>query len=107
LAPGIAFTLVFKGAYLSALVAGGANYNRIFLFGDGTKQFKTTFAPAIENRIVLGYNSSKWFGSLSFNLENDFFLFDKIDLSAMNVYFNIKVGYKFSSRYLGKLGKYL
>jgi hypothetical protein len=107
LAPGIAFSLVFKGVYLSSILAVGANYNRMYFFGDEERQFKTTFAPDIENRIVLGYNSSKWFGSLSFNLENDYFLFDKIDLSAMNVYFNIKMGYKFSSRHLGRLGKYL
>jgi uncharacterized protein YkuJ len=107
LAPGIAFTLVFKGIYLSSILAVGANYNRLYMFGDGEEDFKTTFAPDIENRIVLGYNSNRWFGSLSFNLENDYFLFDKIDLSAMNIYFNIKMGYKFSSKYLGKLGKYL
>ena len=107
LAPGGAFTLTTKGMYLSALLAVGATYNKNNFYGDQSHKKVTTWAPVVEARAVVGYNSTKWFASLSLNIENDYFFFDKVDLSIMNLFFNIKAGYKFDARHLGKLGKYL
>jgi len=107
LAPGGAFTLTYRGLYLSSLASLGVAYNNSNMFGDDNKVNVNSWAPAFEARAVIGYNSTKWFASLSLNIENDYFFYDKIDLSVANVYFNLKAGYKFNSKYLGKLGKYL
>jgi len=106
-APGGAFTLNYKGIYLSSAVALGISYNASTMYGDEKKEKVKTWAPVFEARAVLGYNSTKWFASLSLNIENDYFFYDRIDLSVANVYLNLKAGYKFNSKYLGKLGKYL
>ncbi len=106
-APGGAFTLIYKGFYTSSMVALGMSYNNNTFYGDINSQHVSTWAPVFEARAVLGYNTMKWFASLSLNIENDYFFYDKVDLSVTNVFFNLKAGYKFNSKYLGKLGKYL
>jgi len=45
--------------------------------------------------------------SLSLNDEDDYFFFDIIELSIMNLFFNLKSGCKIDAKYLDKLGKYL
>ena len=107
IAPGGAATLTFKGVYISALLAVGATYNKNNFYGDELHTKVTTWAPVIESRAVVGYNSTKWFASFSLNIENDYFFFEKVDLSIMNVFFNLKAGYKFDAKHLGKIGKYL
>jgi len=106
-APGAAFSLTYKGFYISSLLAIGATYNKSNLYGNNLHQKVTTWAPVIEARAVSGYNTTKWFTSVSLNIENDYFFYDIVDLSVLNVFFNFKVGYKFNSKYLGKVGKYL
>ena len=106
-APGGAFTLTANGLYISALLAVGTTYNKNNFYGDDSHRKVTTWAPVIEGRAVAGYNSTKWFASLSLNVENDYFFFDRVDLSIMNVFFNLKAGYKFDAKHLGKIGKYL
>jgi len=106
-APGVAATLVYRNFYISSLFAMGASYNINTIFGDDNNVKVNSFAPVLEIRTVVGYNSTKWFTSLSINSENDFFFYDKVNMSVANVFLNFKIGYKFNSKYLGKIGKYL
>jgi len=107
IAPGGAATLSFHNFYLSTLFAFGMSYNINNIRGDGSYKEVNSFAPVIEARAVGGYNSTKWFASLSLNIENDYFFYDVVNLSVANVFMNFKIGYKFDSKYLGKIGKYL
>ena len=107
LVPGGAFTLVYRNFYLSAMLGVGVNHNTLHIYGDNNKRKKNNFAPVIETRGVIGYNSTNWFASLSLNIEDDFFYYTDVEFSVVNVFFNLKAGYKFDSKYLGKLGKYL
>lgn len=106
-APGAAYTVTYKGLYISSMFALGVSYNMNHLYGDEKKERVNNWAPVFEARAVAGYNSTKWFVSLSFNIENDYFFYNKVDLSVVNLFFNLKGGLKFNSKHLGKLGKYL
>lgn len=107
LAPGGAYTVTHKNFYISSMIAVGPSYSNNYIFGDENKEVINTWAPFFEARAVIGYNSTKWFASLSFNFENDYFFYKHIDLSVVNLYFNLKGGLKFNSKRLGKVGKYL
>jgi len=106
-APGGAFSLTYKGLYWSTLLAVGAAFNRNILKGDTRKNIVYQWTPVVEGRSAIGYNSQKWFASLTLNIESDYFFSSEVNLSVMNVFYNLKVGYKFNSKYLGKLEKYL
>ncbi len=106
-APGGAATIVYRNFYISSLVAMGLSYNANTIYGDLNDKKVNSFAPVVEMRAVAGYNSQKWFSSLSLNVENDYFFYERVHLSVANVFLNFKIGYKFNSKYLGKIGKYL
>ena len=102
--PGIAFSLVNNNFYFSSIILLGAAYNYNIL---DFSSIRHNFSPATELRAVLGYNNKNFFGSLSANYDYDYILLRQNNLSIHNLMFNLKLGLKLNSKYLGKIGNYL
>jgi len=102
--PGVAGSIVKNNFYFSSITLLGAAYNYNIL--DYSK-IRHNISPVVEFRAVLGYNNNNLFASLNANYDYDFMLLRHNNLSIHNLMFNLKVGIKLNSKYLGKLGKYL
>ena len=102
--PGVAASIVKNNFYFSCIALIGPAYNYNIL--DYSK-IRHNISPVVEARAVLGYNNKNFFASLNANYDYDFILLRDNNLSINNLMFNLKLGLKLNSKYLGKLGKYL
>ena len=104
---GLAGTLVYNFLYLAVLSDVGMAINH----NSSTLRIKKEIAYNIEPYILLkasaGYNSNRVIATVSLIYDEEFIDFETEKIDIKNYYIGFKFGYKFGSKILGKLGKYL
>jgi len=102
--PGVTGVLVFRNFYFTSFFLLGPAYNYNLL---DKSEVRHNIFPSIEFRSALGYNSGNYFFSFTFNYDNDLIFLRENELGINNYMFNLKLGIKLNSKYLGKMGRYL
>jgi len=105
--PGFSFSIVHKHLYLAAMGGIGAalNRNTVHLALNSVKYWSVS--PIYEFNAAVGYSTTSWFVTLVLSVEFDNVNYGTEHLAARNNLLSFKVGKRFNSKYLGKVGKYL
>lgn len=104
---GLAGSIVYKSFYASMVSNIGIAVNRDRYIDSETDETSIKTFPSLEIRASFGYNSDKFFASVSYIYDNDLLYFYPYKIGINNYFMNFKLGYKFDSKYLGKAAKYL
>jgi len=96
---GWAASIVYRHFYISGFaLLGLAYHHHIF----DNQLILNQLAPDFEFRAVTGYNSRAFFSTFTFSYTNDVIQLNQNQSSIRHFMFNIKLGLKINSRYLGK-----
>jgi len=104
---GLAGTLVFHKFYATVLSYIGASINNNKITENKNSETYTKMYPSFEFRSSFGYNSNGLIAAFTFTYDNDLIYFKPAKIGINNFYMNIKIGYKFNSKYLGRAKEYL
>ena len=104
---GLAGTLVYHKFYATVLSYLGTSLNSNRIKEDNNLETYTKIYPSFEFRSSLGYNSNGFIAAFTFAYDNDLIYFKPNKIGINNFYMSVKIGYKFNSKHLGRIGKYL
>ena len=107
LMPGFSFSLVYKHYYFAAMGGVGAALNRNTVHLAQNSNEYWSISPIYEFNAALGYSTTSWFVTLVLSYEFDNVNYGREHLAARHNLLSFKIGKRFNSKYLGKIGKYL
>ena len=94
-APGYAYNLIYKGAFLNGTLAIGPAHNWVsFTRDDGTSDRNTKVDAFVTARISIGYNGDRFFGGLIFVSQGKTAKFEEMMLNSSNTSVKILFGYR-------------
>jgi len=96
---GWAASIVYHQFYVSGFALLGVAYHH-HIYQNQT--VLDQFAPDLEFRGVTGYNSRNFFSTFTFSYTNDVIYISQKQSSIRHFMFNVKLGIKINSKYLGK-----
>jgi len=105
--PGFSFSLVHRHMYIAAMGGIGAALNRNYISNNSNSTNFWGVTPIYEFSSAIGYSITSWFISLIFSYEYDSVSYENEHLGAFHKLISFKVGKRFDSKYLGKIGPYL
>jgi hypothetical protein len=95
-APGYAYSLIYKGFFLNGTLAVGPAHNWLYYqLEDGTEKNDIKFDAYVAARFGLGFNGDHFFGGLSFVVQSRSAKFETVQFSSTNSTFKILIGYRF------------
>jgi hypothetical protein len=96
IAPGYAYSLIYKGFFLNGTLAVGPAHNWLYYEAeDGSSKNDIKFSAMVAARVGLGFNGDHFFGGMGFVLQSRSAEFETIQFSSSNSTFKILVGYRF------------
>jgi len=105
--PGFSFSLVHKNFYFASMGGIGLSLNRNYLRFNKNSEDNWSISPIYEFNSSIGYSNTSWFITLVLSFEFDNVVYGTEHLGAVHKLLSFKVGKRFNSKYLGKIGKYL
>ena len=105
--PGFSFSIVYKHLYFSAMGGIGVAINRNIVDVDKENYKSWNLTSIYELNAAIGYSNPSYFITLVYSYEYDNVKIASKNIGAKHNLLSFKMGKRFNSKYLGKIGKYL